>query len=91
MNHFGDLTVDEYCLFVLQLRSHFSEETKRKDATFLPHSGATLPATVDWRTQGYVTPVKNQGMFSFSYTVTGHCDHEWDSEISLPPKNSFLH
>ena len=66
MNHFGDLTVDEYRIFVLQHRSHFSQETKREGATFLPSSGATLPATVDWRTRGYVTPVKNQGMSSFS-------------------------
>ncbi|KAK2562232.1 Cathepsin L [Acropora cervicornis] len=73
MNHFGDLTVDEYRIFVLQHRSHFSQETRREGATFLPPSGATLPATVDWRTRGYVTPVKNQGVLgeSWSFSVTG--------------------
>ena len=60
MNQFGDLTVDEYRYFFLGLRSDFSNGTK--GSAFLPPSGVTLPDTVDWRTKGYVTPVKNQGM-----------------------------
>lgn len=64
MNQFGDLTVYEYSFFFLGLRSHFSNETKSQGSTFLPPSGVTLPATVDWRTKGYVTPIKNQGMFA---------------------------
>ena len=61
MNQFGDLTVDEYRFFFLGLRSHFSNETEREGSSFLPPSGVTLPTTVDWRTKGYVTPVKAQG------------------------------
>ena len=66
MNQFGDLTVDEYRYFFLGLRSFFSNGTK--SSTFLPPSGVTLPTTVDWRTKGYVTPVKNQGMLR-SYSI----------------------
>ena len=62
MNQFGDLTVNEYRYFFLGLRSHYSNETKSEGPTFLPPSGVTLPTTVDWRTKGYVTPVKDQGV-----------------------------
>ena len=66
MNQFGDLTVDEYRYFFLGLRSYFSNGTK--GSTFLPSSGVALPTSVDWRTKGYVTPVKNQGMLR-SYSI----------------------
>lgn len=61
MNYFGDLTQDEYRFFYLGMRSHFSEETKRNGSTYLEPSHVKLPAEVDWRQEGYVTPVKNQG------------------------------
>ena len=63
MNQFGDLTVDEYRSFILRVGSHFPNETERRGFTSLPFSELTLPPTVDWRTKGYVTPVKNQGKF----------------------------
>ena len=69
MNQFSDLTVDEYRYFFLGLRSFFSNGTK--GSTFLPPSGVTLPTTVDWRTKGYVTPVKDQGIYYPVFSMAG--------------------
>ena len=57
MNEFGDLTTAEFRRVMLGLRLN---ATHTGGATYLPPSNVKLPDTVDWRTKGYVTPVKNQ-------------------------------
>ncbi|XP_073233311.1 procathepsin L-like [Porites lutea] len=91
MNQFGDLTVDEYRYFFLGLRSDFSNGTK--GSAFLPPSGVTLPDTVDWRTKGYVTPVKNQGQcgscwaFSATGSLEGQHFKKTGNLVSLSEQN----
>jgi len=72
MNHFSDLTSVEFketnlgCVIV-------PEEEKNNTAKFMRPSNVEVPAAVDWRTKGYVTPVKNQGQCGscWSFSSTG--------------------
>jgi cathepsin L len=61
MNAFGDLTNAEFVAkFNGFNKSHTVTQSKNK-ITYLAPSNVQIPDSVDWRTQGYVTPVKDQG------------------------------
>jgi cathepsin L len=61
MNAFGDLSHDEFKKYYLglQMPSNFNAATWGAD--FSLNATAPAPASVDWRTKGAVTPIKNQG------------------------------
>ena len=57
MNHFGDMTNTEYRAL---MNGYVASHGNKTGSTFLASSHVKVPDTVDWRKEGYVTPVKNQ-------------------------------
>ncbi|CAF1132179.1 unnamed protein product [Adineta ricciae] len=86
VNQFADLTQDEFVKQMNQLK--MSSEHKSNGKIHIP-SNRKLPASVDWRTKGYVTPVKDQKQcgscwaFSTTGTLEGQLAKKTQKLVSL--------
>jgi len=72
LNHFSDLTSTEFKETMLGC-VRVPEKEDANATRFVRDPNLKLPDAVDWRAQGYVTPVKNQGQCGscWSFSSTG--------------------
>ena len=90
INKYGDMTNQE---FVKQMNGYKLSTSNKEGSKFLKPSSVEIPDSVDWRTQGYVTPIKDQGQcgscwaFSAIASLEGQHFKKAGTLVSLSEQN----
>jgi len=90
LNHFSDMLNSEY----RSQNNGFVRPANRTGEAFVaPPAGVEIPDSIDWRTYGAVTPIKNQGQCGscWSFSSTGSIEGAWfrktNKLVSLSEQN----
>jgi len=76
LNQFADMTSEE---FQAQFLGYKQSQKQMSASTFLPPANVQIPDSVDWRTQGYVTDIKDQGQCGscWAFSTTGSLEGQY--------------
>ncbi|PVD36391.1 hypothetical protein C0Q70_03373 [Pomacea canaliculata] len=91
VNEYADMTNAEFVHVMNGFK--IPENYESNGPLYTPPEVSDLPASVDWRTKGYVTPIKNQAQCGscWAFSATGSLEGQWFNKtkqlVSLSEQN----